>query len=151
MMLSNVNGSQHAESAGGAEMKPMTRRARRAERQRKYVAAKKTQPGERLGYRVYDDSGARRDMAYEGPLPGWLRPLDYKTSGETGAMRVPSKARTWYQGNRRNAHTPPPGQRWDRSGLTYLIEAGGTRLERPIIHHRWRRLRAEEIANSKTA
>ena len=39
------------------------------------------------------------------------------------------------------------------AGLAYQapMAIGGTRLEKPIIHHRWRRLVAEEIANSTTA
>ena len=47
---------------------------------------------------------------------------------------------TWYQGNRKSAHAPPPGQGWDRSSETYLAEVDGRgRLKRPIILHRWRR------------
>ncbi len=69
-----------------------------------------------------------------------LARLDYKVSGETGAMRVPTKGRTWHKGNRRNGHAPPPGQGWDRSGPTYVVEADGLgRLPQPVIHHRWRR------------
>ena len=78
--------------------------------------------------------------AREARLAARLAHLDYKTSGETGAMRVPSKARTWYQGNRRNAHRPPPGRSWDRTGSAYVVatdELGG--LPEPIIHHRWRK------------
>ncbi len=73
-----------------------------------------------------------------------LARLDYKVSGEPGAMRVPAKGRTWHKGNRRNGHAPPPGQGWDRSGLTYVVEAEGLgRLPQPVIHHRWRRLMAD--------
>ena len=69
-----------------------------------------------------------------------LARLDYKVSGETGAMRVPAKGRTWHKGNRRNGHAPPPGQGWDRSGPTYVVEADGLgRLPQPVVHHRWRR------------
>ncbi len=92
------------------------------------------------GYQASGETGARREMDYEAPLPGWLKPLDYKVSGETGALKVPSKVRTWHLGGRANGHAPPPGQGWDGSGPTYLTEIAGTRLEKPIIHHRWQRL-----------
>ena len=94
----------------------MSRHERRAERQRRFVTAR------------------------EARLAARLARLDYKTSGETGALRVPSKATTWYRGNRKNAHAPPPGQAWDRSGPTYFVEAvGPDGPEKPIILHRWRR------------
>ena len=103
----------------------------------------------RLDYRASGESGARRGTAYEAPLPGWLRHLDYKVSGETGALRVPSKMRTWHIGGRLNAHRPPAGQGWDRSGATYVTGHAGARLPRPIIHHQWRRLRAEQTAANR--
>ena len=84
-------------------------------------------------------------------MPARLARLDYKTSGEIGAMRVPTKARTWHQGGRANGHAPPPGQGWERSGATYVTGYDGAKLPRPIIHHRWRRLTAEQMAHSTTA
>ena len=57
-----------------------------------------------------------------------LAGLDYKVSGETGALNVPTRARTWHRGNRKNAHTPPPGQRWERSSRTYTVEADEQQL-----------------------
>ena len=88
----------------------LTRRERRAERQRRYAAARKLPPEEQLDSRVSVGSGTRRETAYDAPLPGWLRPLDYKVSGETGALKVPSKVRTWHLGGRANGHAPPPGR-----------------------------------------
>jgi hypothetical protein len=82
--------------------------------------------------------------AKEARLAARLARLDYKVSGETGAMRVPTKARTWHLGNRLNGHAPPPGQGWSRSGPAYMVgsdELG--RFAKPIIHHRWRRLTAQ--------
>ena len=105
----------------------MTRHERRARRQQRFVT----------------DREAR--------LAARLARLDYKVSGETGTMRVPTKARTWHQGGRLNAHAPPPGQGWDRSGPTYVVEAGEPgRLARPIIHHQWRRQQAEQPASDTT-
>ena len=99
----------------------LTRRERRTERRRRLVTAR------------------------EARQAAWLARLDYKVSGETGAMKVPVKGRTWHKGNRANGHAPPPGRSWDRSGPTYVVEAGDTgRLPEPVIHHRWRRLTAEK-------
>ena len=98
-------------------MKPMTRRQRRAVRHRRYEAARDVRLAVRLDY------GA--------PLPGWLRPLDYRVGGETGALKVRSKVRTWHLGGRANGHTPPPGQGWDRSGPAHMVEGDGTRLADP--------------------
>ena len=98
----------------------MTRHERRAIRQLRFVTAK------------------------EARLAARLARLDYKVSGETGAMKVPSKATTWYQGNRLNGHAPPPGRGWDRSGSTYVAGILEVRFAKPIIHHQWRRLMADK-------
>ena len=102
----------------------MTRRERRARRQRWLVTTR------------------------EARLAARLARLDYKVSGETGAMRVPTKARTWHQGNRKNGHEPPPGETWDRSGPTYVTGIHEVRFTRPIIHHQWRRLTAQVADNT---
>ncbi len=98
-----------------------TRQERRAERQRGFVTAKEARLAARLAH------------------------LDYRVTGETGALRPPTKGRTWYRGNRKNAHAPPLGRGWDRSGPTYVVESGELgRLPKPIIHHQWRKLMADE-------
>ena len=105
----------------------MMRRERRAIRQRRLVTTR------------------------EARLAAWLTRLDYKVSGETGAMRVPTKGRTWHLGGRLNGHAPPPGRGWDRSGQTYVVEAGEPgRLAEPVIHHRWRRLMANKSTDATT-
>ena len=86
-------------------------------------------------YRASDESGAVRKVDYEAPLPGWLRNLDYKVSGETGALKVPIKIRIWHTG-------------WGRSGATYVTGYAGAKLPRRIIHYRWRRLMAEVAAGN---
>ena len=102
-------------------MTSMTRQERRARRQQRFVTAK------------------------EARLAAQLARLDYKVSGESGAMKVPTKGRTWCQGNRINGQVPPPGREWERSGPTYVVESAELgRLPKPIIHHRWRRLMVEE-------
>ena len=97
----------------------MTRRERRARRHRGCVTAK------------------------EARLAARLARLDYKTSGETGAMRVPSKGHTWHLGGRANGHAPPPGQGWERSGPTYVTASELGTLAEPVLHHRWRSLMAD--------
>ena len=109
----------------------MTRRERRAQRRRWSVTAR------------------------EARLAARLARLDYKTSGETGAMRVPTKTRTWHLNNRANGHRPLPGQRWDRSGPTYVVavldsDSREVRVAKPIISHRWRRLTARTATDDIT-
>lgn len=95
----------------------MTRRERRTRRLQRFVSA-----------------GQAR-------LAARLARLDYRTSGETGALRPSISAKVWHPGNRPNGHAPPPGRNWSRSGPTYVVEAGDTgRLPKPIIHNRWRKL-----------
>ena len=102
----NTEGMRTAE-----ETMVMTRRERRTERQLRFVTTR------------------------EARLAARLARLDYKVSGETGALKVPTKARTWYQGNRRSAHRPPPGEGWSRSGLTYVVGIDEVRFAEPIIQH----------------
>ena len=79
--------------------------------------------------------------AREARLAARLARLDYKTSGETGALRPTASAKVWHPGNRPNGHAPPPGRDWSRSGPTYVVDAAETgRLPEPIILHRWRKL-----------
>ena len=107
-------------------MKPMTRRERRAERQRRYEAAKEVRSAERLDNRLSGESNGLGRVDYEAHLPGWLRPLGYKVSSESGALKVHSLIKTWHLGGRANGHMPPPGRSWDRSGPAYKVEAEQT-------------------------
>ena len=100
-------------------MRPITRRERRAERQQRYAAASEVRLTERLDCTVSGESGARRGTAHEAPLPGWLRHLDYKTSGETGAMRVPTKAGKWLPGRQPRA----PGAGRNTAGPVRVLAA----------------------------
>ena len=85
-----------------------SRRDRRAERAQRFVTARQAQWAARM---------AR---------------LGYKTSGETGALRPPSKGRTWSK-TRKNAHAPPPGVGWERSGPMRVVRTGQEgRLEVPV-------------------
>lgn len=85
----------------------MTRHERRARRQGRFVTDK------------------------EARLAARLARLDYKVSGETGALRIPARARV-------------PSRSKGRAGPAYVVGVGDLRLARPIIHHRWRRLIASK-------
>ncbi len=76
--------------------------------------------------------------------------LDYKVSSESGAMKVPSRVRTWHLNGRANGHEPPPGVAWDRTGPAYVIAAGGSELPRPVINHRWQARKADPAARGAT-
>ena len=102
----------------------MTRRERRAMRMRRFVTTR------------------------EARLAARLARLDYKVTAN-GALKPPTKERTWHRGNRKNAHRPPDGRGWERSGPTYVIEVHEVRLPEPIIHHLWRRLMAGQPADRK--
>ena len=99
----------------------MTRHERRARRRRDFLTAK------------------------EARLASRLARLDYKTSGETGALKLHGKVIMGQRSGRKNAYAPPPGRSWSTSGPTYVIETDrlGT-LPKPIIHHRWRMLNKDE-------
>ena len=80
-----------------------TRRERRARRGRRFVTDREARWAARL---------AR---------------LDYKTTGESGALTLPARSKLQ---NRSNG----------RAGSTYVIGVGDLSFAKPIIHHRWRRL-----------
>jgi hypothetical protein len=86
--------------------------------------------------------------AREPRLASWLAHLDYKVSGESGALKVPGKVRTWHLNNRKNGHQPPPGQSWDRSGPVYLVGPGETTAATLALRQLWRRLTVEMPADS---
>ena len=95
----------------------MTRQERRTLRQRKLLTVKQAKQASRL---------AR---------------LDYKTSGETGALKLRSKAVIRASGSRKNAYAPPPDRDWSRTGPAYVVETDQLgRLPKPVIDHRWRAL-----------
>ena len=117
----------------------MTRQERRTWRQRQYLlerAMRRASPD----YQAGGESGALKVLGSEDCLPGWLRPLDYRVSGEIGALRVPSKSLTWHLAKPPNGATPPLGRGSDRSGAAYVVGVHEVRFPKPIIHHRWRRL-----------
>ena len=87
------------------EVTLMTRQERRAQRQLRFVTNK------------------------EARLAALRAHLGYKVSGETGALRPPTKMRIQYRSDGRN-------------GPTYLVGINEARFARPILHREWRRLMA---------
>jgi len=99
----------------------MTRHERRVRRRRNFLTAK------------------------EARLASRLARLDYKTSGETGALKLRSKIIMGKGNSRKNAYAPPPGRTWSRSGPTYITETKELGpLAKPVIQYRWRMLNKDE-------
>ncbi len=95
----------------------MTRHERRVLRRRMFISAK------------------------EASLASRLARLDYKTSGETGALKLRSKVIMGQGNGRKNGYAPPPGRQWSRSGPTYVTETEELGLlPKPVLLHRWRAL-----------
>ena len=98
-------------------MTTITRQERRARRLRKLVTVKQAKFAARLAK------------------------LDYKTSGESGALKLRGKVVIRESDSRKNGYAPPPGRQWSRSGPTYVTETEELGvLPKPIILHRWRAL-----------
>ncbi len=102
-------------------MRPVTRRERRADRQRRYATTKEVRLAARLEHRVSGREGKTRAIGYEAPLPGWLGPLDYRVSGESGALIVHTHSLSWHRAKNPNITTPPPGRGWDGSGPVRMV------------------------------
>ncbi len=103
------------------EVRPVTRRERRAERQQRYSTTKEVRLAARLDHRVSGREGNTRAIGYEAPLPGWLGPLDYRVSGESGALTVHTHSMSWHRAKSPNITIPPPGRGWDGSGTVRMV------------------------------
>ncbi len=102
-------------------MRPGTRRERRAERQQRYATTKEVCLVAELEHQVYGREGKNRAIGYEAPLPGWLGPLDYRVSGESGALTVHTHSMSWHRAKSPNITIPPPGRGWDGSGAVQMV------------------------------
>ena len=91
-------------------MTAMTRRERRAERQRSFVADK------------------------EARLAARLARLDYKVTNESGALRTLTHSLTWHLGNRPNGPRPPDGRGWDKSGLAFVVGLIDPGFPKIVVH-----------------
>ena len=55
-----------------------------------------------------------------------LAGLDYRVSGESGALVVHTHSLSWHRSKSPNITVPPSGRSWGRSGSVYMIETQGT-------------------------
>jgi hypothetical protein len=90
----------------------------------------------------------RFTLAKEARLATWLAHLDYRVSGESGALKVPGKVRTWHLNGRANGHQPPPGQSWDRSEPVHVVTAGVAEATNVALRQRWRSLTVDMPTNT---
>ncbi len=92
----DIEGSQ---GKGGqmAEVRSITRHQRRAWRRQRLAAARE----------------ARRAALQAG--------LDFRVSGESGALIVHTHSLSWHRAKNPNITTPPPGRGWDGSGPVRMV------------------------------
>ena len=70
--------------------------------------------------------------------------LDFKVSGETGALRVHTHSLSWHLAKRPNGTTPPAGQKPEQSGPAWVVKARGLgTLVQPMTHRQWRSMIAK--------
>ena len=81
------------------ELRSITRHQRRAWRRQRLAAARE----------------ARRAALQAG--------LDYRVSGESGALIVHTHSLSWHRAKSPNITIPPPGRGWDGSGPVWRVGA----------------------------
>ncbi len=59
--------------------------------------------------------------------------LDYRTSGESGALVVHTHSLSWHRAKCPNITTPPSGREWDRSGHARVVEGPRVSFTMPVI------------------
>ena len=59
--------------------------------------------------------------------------LDYRVSGETGALVVHSHSLSYHRAKMPNITVPPVGRGWDKSGRARVIEGPQTRITMLVI------------------
>ncbi len=104
------------------EVKPTTRHQRRARRQEELSAAR------------------------EAHVVARMAGLDYRVSGESGALRVHTHCLTWHRSKSLNITLPPPERGWDRSGPARQVGKPEGRIAQPVNHHQ----RGKQVAEKAT-
>lgn len=61
--------------------------------------------------------------------------LDYRVSGESGALVVHTHTLTWHRAKSPNITVPPPGRGWDRSGRARMVEGTKGSVGVPVAQH----------------
>jgi hypothetical protein len=102
------------------EVTARTRREKRALRLQKLVSNRQARQAARLAH------------------------LDYRVSGDGGALKAHTHSLAWHRAKNQNGPAPPPGRGWDRSGPTYVVGVHELGFPKLVIHHQWRRLIAEK-------
>ena len=115
-------------------MRPVTRRERRAERQRRYAVAREVRRSVELEDQVSDRENEIRAQDDKIQLPEWLRPLDFRVSGESGALIVHTHSLSWHRTRSPNITIPPPGRGWDKSSPTRVVEIDEGFLSKQDTH-----------------
>ncbi len=120
MVLGNMKAILRTASGEGGQMvevKSITRHQRRARRRHLLAAAR------------------------EAPRAALQAGLDYRVSGETGALVVHTHSLSWHRAKSPNLTVPPPGRGWDRSGPARVV--GGHEAEAPNLATRQQRVNRE--------
>jgi hypothetical protein len=92
------------------DVKPTSRRQRRAWRLQKLAAAR------------------------EARIIARMAGLDYRVSGESGALVVHTHSLSWHRSKSPNITVPPPGRGWDGSGPVRAAGKPEGRMGRPVNH-----------------
>lgn len=90
------------------EIKPTTRRQRRAWRLQKLAAAR------------------------EARIIARMAGLDYRVSGESGAIVVHTHSLSWHRSKSPNITVPPLGREWDGSGPVRAVGKPEDRMAQPV-------------------
>ena len=77
--------------------------------------------------RFAEDREARRVARLAG--------LDYRVSGESGALRVHTHSLSWHRSKSPNITVPPPGRGWDGSGPVRVVGKPEGGMAQPVNHH----------------
>ena len=105
-----------------AEVRSITRHQRRAWRQQRLAEA-------RAAHRAALEAG-----------------LDYRGSGESGALVVHTHSLTWHRAKSPNITIPSPGRGWEKSGPVRVVEKPEERIARAVDHHQ----RGKRVADTTT-
>ncbi len=57
----------------------------------------------------------------EARLVAQMAGLDYRVSGESGALVVHTNSLSWHRAKSPNITVPPPGRGWDKSGCVRVL------------------------------
>ena len=82
----------------------------------------------------------------EARLAARMAGLDYRVSGESGALVVHTHSLSWHRAKSPNITIPPPGRDWDRSGPVRWIGVDEANAPKQGIHLQ----RGKQVAETAT-